>query len=219
MSNIFLVRHGQVAFGGDSYDSLSPLGEEQATAAGVAMRKGGLTPIRTIVGSMNRHRQTADLAAHAARWSAPAEVDRRWDEFDHVEIISAVGDVEPGDLSLSGPHTLRRFFGVAIPRWSSGRYDGDYVETFGAFSGRVSEALRQLAADLDTRETAVVFTSAGVIGWVAASLLEGGEAQWLALIPVLVNTGVTRLRVIDSRLTVISVNEHAHLSRDLETYR
>jgi broad specificity phosphatase PhoE len=219
MAQIFLVRHGQVAFGAASYDSLSPVGERQAAAVGSALVARGVTASRTVVGRMNRHRQTASLASRGAGWPAPAEVHQGWDEFDHVAVLSAAGPVEPGDRSLSGPDTLRRFFGVAIPRWSSGSHDGDYAEPFSAFSARVTDALNGLHDGLGEHDTAVVFTSAGVIGWVAASLLNAGEQQWLSLIPVGINGGITRVAGTPEGLKLISYNEHAHLSPDVATFR
>lgn len=219
MGDIYLVRHGQVAFGTDSYDSLSPEGEQQAEAAGAALAARGVSATRVFVGSMNRHRQTANLACRTTGWLFLPEVDRGWDEFDHVSVLEAAGEMAEGDRSLSGPDTLRRFFGQAIPRWSSGRHDDDYTETFGAFSGRVTASLHRLANDLASDETAVVFTSAGVIGWVAASLCSAGEQQWLALIPVGVNGGVTRVRVGDGGPSLMSYNEHAHIRPELVTYR
>lgn len=219
MSEIFLVRHGQVALDGTGYDGLSTLGEEQAKTVGLALRERGVSPTRVVVGSMRRHHATADIASQAARWAADREVNPGWDEFDHVAILRAAGDLEPGDRSLSGPDTRRRFFEVAIPRWMSGLHDDDYTEPASAFTERVAGALGHVCSELSDQDTAVVFTSAGVIGRVVASLLEAGEKQWLTLIPVIVNSGVTRLRVTDDRTTLISYNEHSHVRAELLTYR
>jgi broad specificity phosphatase PhoE len=218
MAEIFLVRHGQVAFDTAAYDSLSPLGDYQATATGQALMTRGVRPCRVIVGTMNRHQETARGAIAAAGWVAIPEVHAGWDEFNHVDVLSAAGNVAPDDRSLSGHDTLRQFFDVAIPRWSSGLHDGDYAEPFPAFSDRVEAALASLRNGLGEQDTAVVFTSAGVIGWVAASLLNAGERQWLSLIPVGVNGGVTRLATAGG-LKIVSYNEHAHLSPDAVTFR
>jgi broad specificity phosphatase PhoE len=219
MGDIYLVRHGQVVFGGDGYDSLSPDGERQSAAVGAALAARGVATEHMFVGSMNRHRQTAELAGGAAGWRAAPEVDAGWDEFDHVSVLTAAGALAKGDRSLSGPDTLRRFFGHAIPRWSSGRHDDDYAETFRGFSSRVMDTLQRLARELASDESAVVFTSAGVIGWAAASLLGASEQQWLKLIPVGVNGGVTRIRVTGGSPELVSYNEHAHLGHVLVTYR
>lgn len=219
MAEIFLVRHGQVAFDAAAYDSLSAVGAQQAIAVGASLGASGLIPTRTVVGSMNRHLQTARLAGRAAGWQASSEVDAGWDEFDHVAVLSATGEVALGDRSLSGPDTLSRFFGVAIPRWSSGLHDGDYAEPFSAFSARVTRALQNLHRGLGAHESAVVFTSAGVIGWVVASLLKAGEQQWLSLIPVGVNGGITRVRAGSDGPQMMSFNEHAHLRPDNVTFR
>lgn len=219
MSDIFLVRHGQVAFDSTAYNGLSPAGERQAEALGRAFSARGVTASRVVVGDMFRQQQTAEIAGRAAGWSTSPEVDAGWDEFDHVALLAAMGDLRSGDSSLSGPDTLTRFFGEAIPRWSSGLHDGDYEETFDAFSERVTQTLGRLAGDPTGDDTTVVFTSSGVIGRIAASLLDTGAQQWLALIPVGINTGVTRLRVTEDEVRLVSYNEHAHLGPDLVTYR
>lgn len=219
MSEIFLVRHGQVSFHGDGYDELSELGEQQAAAVGLALSRRGVRPSRVAIGSMNRHHQTARLASSTAGWSAPLEVDGSWNEFDHVAVMAGAGHQERGDRTLSGADTLRRFFGTAIPRWSSGLYDEDYAETFGAFTARVTGTFQRLLARLEPHETAVVFTSAGVIGRITAALLHAGEKEWLALIPVGVNCGVTRVEGAGDDAVLVSYNEHGHFTSGLVTRR
>jgi broad specificity phosphatase PhoE len=213
------VRHGQVALHGAGYGGLSELGEQQADEVGLALRQRGVLPSRVAAGNMQRHHQTAERARLAAGWSAPIEIDVGWDEFDHVAVMASAGHQRASDRSLSGADTLRRFFGVAIPRWSSGQHDEDYAETFGEFTERVTDTFQRLVTSLDDRETAVVFTSAGVIGRVAATLLNATEKEWLTLIPVAVNCGVTRVRVTGEDAFLVSYNEHGHLHQAGVTQR
>jgi hypothetical protein len=65
----------------------------------------------------------------------------------------------------------------------------------------------------------VVFTSGGPMGWAATSALEGDGALWLRLNQVTVNTGVTKLINGTRGITLLSVNEHSHLSPAAVTYR
>lgn len=58
-----------------------------------------------------------------------------------------------------------------------------------------------------------------MIGWVAASLLGGGEPQWSALHRVAVNSGVTKVVVGSRGSTLVTFNEHSHLPPQLVTYR
>ncbi|WP_329242000.1 histidine phosphatase family protein [Streptomyces sp. NBC_01478] len=98
-------------------------------------------------------------------------------------------------------------------------FDHEFTEPFPAFTKRVDDASRTLAAEVGSGETVVVFTSAGVIGWVAASLLGGGEPQWSALHRVAVNSGVTKVVVGSRGSTLVTFNEHSHLPPQLVTYR
>ena len=67
--------------------------------------------------------------------------------------------------------------------------------------------------------TAVVFTSGGPIAWAAATRLDGGAHLWLRLNQVTINAGVTSFVVGSRGATLLSFNEHTHLSPDHQTYR
>jgi len=211
MGVILFVRHGQASVGAADYDVLSGTGRLQAETLGTAFSQHGVSATRILTGRLNRQQQTARCTRGAAKWSMSAEVDEAWNEFDHHH------DVVAAHRTVDTPHAepLDR----AIPRWSSGRHDHDYTEPFPAFTKRVDSALRTLATELASGETAVVFTSAGVIGWVAASLLGGGEPQWSALNRITVNSGVTKVVAGSRGSTLVTFNEHSHLPPQLVTYR
>ncbi len=210
MSVILFVRHGKASLGAADYDVLSDTGEFQSELLGTELSRRGVSPARILTGRLNRQQQTARCTLRASRWSTSVEVDEAWNEFDHEDVAAAHREVDTPDAE-----PLDR----AIPRWSSGLHDHEYTEPFPAFTKRVDDALRTLAAELGSGETAVVFTSAGVIGWVAASLLGGGEPQWSALNRVAVNSGVTKVVVGGRGCTLVTFNEHSHLPAQLVTYR
>ncbi|MBK3579474.1 histidine phosphatase family protein [Streptomyces sp. MBT65] len=210
MGVILFVRHGKASVGAADYDVLSDTGELQSELLGAELARRGVTATRILTGRLNRQQQTARCACRASKWSMPVEVDEAWNEFHHEDVVAAHREVATPDAE-----PLDR----AIPRWSSGRYDHEYTEPFPAFTKRVDVALRTLAADLASGETAVVFTSAGVIGWIAASLLGGGAPQWSALNRVAVNSGVTKVVVGSRGSTLLTFNEHSHLPPQLVTYR
>ncbi|MGX9891491.1 histidine phosphatase family protein [Streptomyces sp. NPDC002276] len=210
MGVILFVRHGKASVGAADYDVLSDTGERQSELLGTEFSRRGVSATRILTGRLNRQQQTARCTRLASSWSTTLEVDEAWNEFDHMDVVAAHRKVDTPD---SEP--LDR----AIPRWSSGRYDHEYTEPFPAFTKRVDDAFRTVAGELTSGETAVVFTSAGVIGWVAASLLGGGEPQWSALNRVAVNSGVTKVVVGSRGSTLITFNEHSHLPPQLVTYR
>ena len=74
-------------------------------------------------------------------------------------------------------------------------------------------------ATLGKGEVGVVFTSGGPISWAAAQLLAAGAEQWGRLNPVQVNTGFSRLVTGSRGVTLVSLNEQAHLTSETLTYR
>lgn len=210
MGVILFVRHGQASVGAADYDGLTDTGELQSEMLGTEFRRRAVSATRILTGRLKRQQDTARCTRLASQWSTSVEVDEAWNEFDHEDVLALHRKVDTPD---SEP------LDQAIPRWSSGLHDHEYAEPFPAFTNRVDSAWGKVAAELASGETAVVFTSAGVIGWIAASLLGGGERQWLALNRVAVNSGVTRVVVGSRGSTLVTFNEYSHLSSQLVTYR
>lgn len=212
MGVIMLVRHGQASTGQADYDRLSPLGEQQASVVGAELRARDLEPSIVLCGSLRRQQQTAKLASDAAGWQNAPATDAAWNEFDHTEVIGAVAPAAPSvDRAQSN-------LDHAIPRWSSGLHDADYHETFRSFSSRTEAAFAGLTPALGRGESAVVFSSAGVIARICADLLDGGEPQWRALNRIVVNSSITTISVGSRGATLLTFNEHRHLPRPLVTY-
>lgn len=208
MGQILLVRHGQASWGAADYDVLSEHGERQAAATGRALAH--LRPDAVLHGSMQRQRRTAEVLAAAAGWEVDATVDDGWDEMDHLAVL----DAQPRDFE--GEPDARQFqawFEKATARWLSGDHDGDYRESWAAFSERVLEALDRVGDG-----TTVVVSSGGPISVVTASLLES-PAAYQRIAPVVVNASVTRIVTGSRGRTLVSFNEHGHLPGDLLTYR
>lgn len=238
MALILLVRHGQASFGAEDYDLLSPVGERQARLVGE--RLACLPRVdRVVHGAMRRQHRTAELIVEGmraretdgARLAAPElELDERWDEYDHQALLAGAmptdADRAAFGAELAAAEDPRRAFQTAFERatarWTAGAHDTDYHETFPAFLERVQAALAALAGSLGRDECAVVATSGGVIAAVCAGLLGLDGARWSRLNSVIVNTSVTKLVHGRGGLTLLSVNDHAHLEgehRELLTYR
>lgn len=229
MGLILLVRHGQASFGAADYDLLSPLGERQATILGERLR--ALPRVDRIVhGAMRRQEHTARLIVSALDRPVALERDPRWDEYDHEELLSGAMPTdahrEAFAAELAAAEDPRRAFQAAFERaqarWTGGAHDADYHEPFPLFLERVHGAMAELIAGLGRDDCAIVATSGGVIAAVCARLLGLKPAAWANLNRVIVNTSVTKLVAGRSGLTLLSVNDHAHLEgehRDLLTYR
>ncbi|HSV39167.1 MAG TPA: histidine phosphatase family protein [Nocardioidaceae bacterium] len=213
MSVLLLVRHGQASFGAADYDLLSSEGEKQSQILGAALSERGIVPTRAVRGAMKRHAQTAEGAGFP-----DAVVDAGWDEFDHVQVLSAHVPPE-SDEAVTERRSFQRWFELATERWMTGDFDDEYDESFSAFTGRVDAALRRTVEGLGSGDTAVVFTSGGAIGAVASALLGGSTDLWSRLNSVTVNTGITKVVVGSRGMTLVSFNDHVHLEPDHVTYR
>jgi broad specificity phosphatase PhoE len=225
MAAIYLVRHGQASFRSREYDKLSPLGAQQSRVLGEALRRRVPKPDRVVRGSMVRHRDTAAACLAALGVDVLPEVDSRWDEFDHREVIVRHRPAYRShtlmgvDLARTGNpgKAFQRVFDAALRRWIGA--ESGYGETWVEFSGRVCAALDDLAAGMESSQNVLVFTSGGPISAIAAKLLGTGSDVWLTLNRVTVNTGVTTVVRGGRGTSLVSFNEHWHLDSELLTYR
>jgi broad specificity phosphatase PhoE len=211
---ILLVRHGQASFGSADYDVLSPLGERQARRVGSALAGRGIRPDLIVSGSLVRQRDTAALLAAEAGWPPPGPANSAWNEYDLNRMAMAGDDGQVPPDSRAFQEALE----VAMRRWAAAA-QLPLAETFAAFAARTESAVQALAAGQPRGVTAVVATSGGVIGWIAASLLGGGTELWVRLNRVSVNTGVTKLVTGRRGISLISFNDHSHLDEAEISYR
>jgi broad specificity phosphatase PhoE len=212
---ILLVRHGQASFGSADYDVLSPSGERQARRLGAALAARGIRPASVISGSMRRQRASAAALAEEAGWSLEVSVDAAWDEFELSGLVppTSAGQ-QPRDREA-----YQDALEAGMHRWAGTVGAPLTGESFAAFAARAESALRTAAEQLPRGATTLVVTSAGVIGWLAASLLGAGAEQWIRLNRVCVNTGVTTLIAGRRGISLVAFNEHSHLSPREITYR
>jgi broad specificity phosphatase PhoE len=219
MGVVLLVRHGQASFGARDYDVLSDAGLEQSRVLGRALAVQGVTPSVVVHGAMLRQRDTADAMAEGGGWTVTPELDEGWNEFDHVAVVAqgvdrrAVGNDR---------RAFQRVFEEATARWSGGRHDDEYAESWPAFLGRANDALDRAFA----REgVTVVVSSGGPIAAVAATLIDPVAPPdeiprlWNAFNTVTANASVTRVLEGSTGRRLLSFNEHSHLPRELVTYR
>lgn len=225
MPTILLVRHAQASFGSDDYDVLSPTGVEQAGVVAAALARRELNVTRVVSGPARRQLDTA--APVAAALGPAVETDERWDEYRTEEIIAVHGRAEASLAGTGGSGeqiTSRQFqevIDVALSAWVAAGDGGAAAQLWPDFLGSRRAALDELAGALGGGEVGVALTSGGVIAAIAADLL-GHHDLFTRLNRVLVNTGITKLAVGRSGISLVAFNEHAHLDDDggqLLTYR
>ncbi|MDN7500879.1 histidine phosphatase family protein [Burkholderia gladioli] len=207
MQSLYLARHGQASFGSDDYDRLTDVGTRQCTLLGE--RLNSLQPRRPVLvgGSHRRHLQSALACAEA--WGPVLEteygVDAGFDEYDHTEILLQATPQFQDLRALSAhvaqqddpPRAFQRMFADAAARWVSGKFDGEYTQSWSAFADRCWATLRGLPARHGATQPVMVFTSGGVIGAICQRLLGIPDERIFDLTWSLQNAGLTRLMVDD----------------------
>lgn len=209
MSQITLIRHGQAQTGATDeagYDSLSPLGREQARWLGAHFRDIGEGFDRVYCGALIRHRQTAEEMGAEAH--ADLQIDPRLNEVEYFDLSEKMH----AQFGIKVP-TCREEFIEHLPlvftAWQDGRIEGAR-ESFHDFQTRVDAVLQEIAAG-DGR--ALVVTSGGLIGMATrvAMGLELGAFARLCL--SIYNSSVHRLHPVGSGLTLTQFNAIPHLER------
>lgn len=219
MGQIFLIRHGQASLGAADYDRLSPLGREQARLLGQWFAGTALRIDRVLVGGMRRHRETAE-ACLAEVPGAPAayEADHGFDEFDHHQSLvrhwppfAEEGAIARMLAEADGQRHFQRIVAGAMVRWSEGRHDADYTESWSQFHARCGATLARLVASAGKSQNIAVFTSGGPVASICGSLLGIGSEQLLALTSSIVNCSVTKLMLGARGAGIAYINSQAHL--------
>lgn len=215
MPVVLLVRHGQASFGADDYDVLSDLGREQATAIGHELARRALRSPLAFCGSLRRQRDTAEIALATANLGSAVDVDPRWDEYNHLDLLKRYGAAEVADDGTS--KGVQALLDTALAAWVD-----DPTGNWPDFSSGATTALRELADGLERGRDAVVFTSGGVIAAVCGALLGLTATGVVALNRVTANGAITKVVIGASGASLVSFNDHAHYegeARRLLTYR
>lgn len=212
MGTIHLVRHGQASWGAADYDELSALGQDQSDALGTSWEASGWAPTDAVAGGMRRHAQTAISVIDACGGDG-YDVDAGWDEYDHLALVRARDASAPTEDAKAFHAVLNR----AIVDWMDGAEGAG--EPYADFRGRVLAAFEAVVARATSGRSIAVFTSGGPVALVVSHLLAGDDSLFQRLNDVVVNAGVTTVICGATGPRLLAFNEHAHLPRDMVTYR
>jgi broad specificity phosphatase PhoE len=221
MPTLLLIRHAQASYGGPDYDVVSDRGRQQLDVLSRALHRRGIVPARILTGSMRRQQETARACARPA--GPEVTVDTHWNEYSDDDVLTH-HSTSTQRLDRSGAISSRDFqviIDAALKSWITAG-DGGGRETWPQFRGRVTEALNDAVRDLGRGETALAFSSSGVIAALVAALLGLPDVAFLAFNRVSVNTGITKVIIGSRGMTLVSYNEHGHLEEagaGLVTYR
>jgi broad specificity phosphatase PhoE len=239
VSNLYLVRHGQAGTR-DSYDSLSPLGRQQARLLGEYLASHKIKFAAAYSGQMQRQKETAEevIAAYGANAFPELKIDCGWNEFDldrmYREIAPqlCVADVEfrreyeamqaqllasRGEQYASVHRRWLPCDTTVVTAWIRGahRYCG---ESWEQFCERVANcAARNVAAHQDN---IAVFTSATPIAIWTGRTVEMLDRRVMKLAAVLQNASFTVVQIRNDMSRLFSFNNTPHLvSPELRTFR
>ncbi|MFM0269791.1 histidine phosphatase family protein [Paraburkholderia aspalathi] len=223
MAELYLVRHGQASFGADNYDELSPSGRTQSSWLGEYFAQANLRFDRVVIGTMQRHRQTAD-AILAAMGGPPIELaqDAGLNEYDFEALFAAVGD-EGLPSALSATSSKKDFYkGLrhVLQLWADDRLPGAVPETWQQFQTRVQRARSDIQRAGGKR--VLVVSSGGPIAVTAQQILQAPAASAIALNLQIRNSSVCQYVFNDDAMSLVSFNSVPHLEhaerREFVTY-
>ncbi|MCK0438878.1 histidine phosphatase family protein [Gordonia alkaliphila] len=217
MGVIYLVRHGQAPMHAYSTapvpadaPGLTDLGFEQAAATGRELARQVPAFTAAVSGGLPRQVATRDavLAAfggvHDGTLPEPT-VDAGWDEY----VIPALPGGPTPDL-YGSPAAYQQVLDAALLRWTAGAADSD--ETYAQYVERTSAAADRAVELAGSGQTVLAVSSAGTITALIARLWGVPAQSWPTLARAMVNASYTKLLVGRRGITVVSMNEHAHLS-------
>ncbi len=215
MSRIYLVRHGQAAFGTDDYDRLTETGIAQCRQLARHWRAIGRQVDFVYSGTLRRQRESAEAFVQAAAEQGAAALAVRSlagiEEYDHLALLAAHQGAGPGSAATLDRRAFHRRLSAALEAWASGELGS--VEPFGLFGNRCAAALATLLRETGHGRTAVLFGSAGSLA--AAMQPALGLADWelLRLKLTFFNTGVSSLLFDGETITIESLNAVSHLEQ------
>ncbi|HEY2005726.1 MAG TPA: histidine phosphatase family protein, partial [Solirubrobacteraceae bacterium] len=198
------------------YDVLSDAGHMQSllVAQDLANRERAVELI--VSGSLRRQVQTAEPTASLLE--REVHIDARWNEYDMDDVLAHHSstevrtDQQPAGEPVSSAE-FQDLLDEALAAWIEAGPATSARESWPMFAARVTTALSELAAELPSGSTGLVFTSGGVVAALCSAALQFPDQSLLAFNRVSVNTGITKLVVGRRGVNLVSFNEHGHLER------
>ena len=218
MAELYLVRHGQASFGAENYDELSPSGRTQSLWLGEYFAQAKLRFDRVVVGTMQRHRQTAD-AILAAMGGPQVEIaqDAGLNEYDFQALFASLGEeglplgLSAGLSAASAKKDFYKGLRQVLQLWADDRLPGRVPETWHQFQARVQRA--RIDIQRTGGRSVLVVSSGGPIAVTAQQVLQAPDATAIALNMQIRNSSVCQYVFNDGAMSLVSFNSVPHLER------
>jgi broad specificity phosphatase PhoE len=218
MGAIYVVRHGQAAFGTDDYDRLTPTGFMQARLPGAYF---GLRQVRfdaVYTGTLRRHAETAQgIFEGSAAGDAPDSRCRAGlDEYNSEALVSALKVVHAAPAAAAvrrDPLIVREHFRVlkeALLAWTEDRIRPVGMPVWRAFQDGAVAALIEARQRFPDGNVLVV-SSGGPIAAIVAAVLNAPPQTAVELNLRMRNTSLTEFASSARRHQLISFNALPHL--------
>jgi broad specificity phosphatase PhoE len=212
MSTLTVVRHGQARPFDSNPDQLSALGEEQSRALGEYWKRLGITFDEVWSGSLQRQRQTAEIAV------GTPQISDDWNEYDANGILHHFAPPYELEAGADRNRKFQKVFEPAMLAWLAAQGHAT-VETWGVFRARVLRALRRLQEGPSGRNIAL-FTSGGPVSVLVQEAIGAPGRSFLEINWRVKNCSTTEFTFSRERLSLDSFNALPHLERpESRTFR
>jgi broad specificity phosphatase PhoE len=219
VGGIYVVRHGQAAFGTDHYDRLTEIGFAQGRLLGAHLSARKLKFDAVFTGTLRRQAETAQAIIEGHPEMGANFVQERFtglNEYDPEAILKAhTGRVpEPAEAAARrDPAVVREHFRMlreALLAWAEDRIRPEGMPAFPAFQESAVAALieaRQRFADGNV----LVVSSGGPIAAMVAAVLRAPHASAVDLNLRIRNSSLTEFASTPRRHHLLSFNALPHL--------
>jgi broad specificity phosphatase PhoE len=232
LSAVTFFRHGQAGTR-NRYDTLSPLGREQARSLGRYLAAHRFRFTAAFSGALERQRETAGEVERAyceAGLELPEiSVDPGWNEFDldavYRDVAPVLASADPAfhaeyeemrEQMVDEEHHIHRRWShcdmMVLRAWVSGSVAVE-CETWTAFHERITGALDRLTG-FGPDDQVAVFTSATPIGIVCGTVLGIEQRTAMRLTGSLYNSAYTTVHRRDGEWSLFSFNNIPHLTEE-----
>jgi broad specificity phosphatase PhoE len=216
MTQFYLVRHGQAAFGSADYDRLTEVGVRQSRWLGEYYAERGLAFDTVFAGDQLRHRQTWAALAEGLPGTPEPRIHAGLNEYDFGALIrAATGAATPAgdDPAAGGRRSIYGLLRRTLEAWAAGRLDGAVPESWGQFGSRVGAALTQLLAAAGRGRKILVVCSGGPIARLLGLALGLADRTIIGLNLQLQNSAFAHLYHDGESFQLASFNSLPHLDR------
>ena len=219
MGTIYLVRHGQAAFGTDHYDRLTDLGVVQARLLGGYFSRRNIRFDAVFTGTLRRQSETAQgiFEGHPDLRTSPSpETFPGLDEYKPEAIMMALTGTFPAPALAAArrdPVVVREHFRVlreALLAWAEDRTRPEGMPVWQVFQDSAVEALVEARRRFPDGNVLIV-SSGGPIAAVVAATLNAPPATAVELNLRIRNSSLTEFAATPRRHNLISFNGLPHL--------